>query len=417
MSLAREQQIPVDPRKPSLPQWLMCALLEQRERAQRRQREAARQRLGLVVEVDEHRLAVPGLDEAVGVAVEGGLELAPRTKRCTLSMSTSLWKCATEPAFDVGRSVASPSTNMLAKARALQRVAVGGHEGQLVAEAGAPDEVGASVRRDGDEQVEADLAAVVAGQRAEGAVDGGRVEVGDHLDAAPGQQIAQRLGRLGLGEGAVERRDQHQLDPVAHPALGEVGVGQERELERRHGALDGHLGDVDDEPAPVEALERAGQRGGAVERVEVEGGLAPARAGEAGQLLGGDARAGGDDEHVVVERAAVLEEHAVGGGVDAVERRDDELGLGRQDRPAGAHQLARRGLAEGHEEQPRLVDVVVVLVDHRHAPLGGVQRADEAVGHGGPTGAGAEDDEAFHAGASVSVLPSRIATADPVRSS
>ena len=44
--------------------------LQQRERANTGQRVLAGQWLGVVVEVDQHALAVAGLDEAVGVAVE-----------------------------------------------------------------------------------------------------------------------------------------------------------------------------------------------------------------------------------------------------------------------------------------------------------------------------------------------------------
>ena len=49
-----------------------AALLEQPQRAHTREREGARERLGLVVEVEEQCLAGTGLDEAVRVAIEGG---------------------------------------------------------------------------------------------------------------------------------------------------------------------------------------------------------------------------------------------------------------------------------------------------------------------------------------------------------
>ena len=59
-----------------------------------------------------------------------------------------------------------------------------------------------------------------------------------------------------LGEGARQRGHVDQLDPVAEAVLAQPGLGEEGELQRGHGALDRHLGDVDDEAAAVEALER-----------------------------------------------------------------------------------------------------------------------------------------------------------------
>mgnify|MGYP000199166085 CR=1 FL=1 len=59
------------------------------------------------------------------------------------------------------------------------------------------------------------------------------------------ERVAERGARLGLGKRAFERRREDDLDLVAHPPLGEERVHQEEELQRRHRALDGHLGDVD----------------------------------------------------------------------------------------------------------------------------------------------------------------------------
>ena len=58
-------------------------------------------------------------------------------------------------------SEASPTAKMLACAVRLEGVLVDRHVVELVAEAGARDEVGAHVERDGDQQVEGDLALVV----------------------------------------------------------------------------------------------------------------------------------------------------------------------------------------------------------------------------------------------------------------
>ena len=79
------------------------------------------------------------------------------------SASTSPSKCVTEPAFEVGRSVASPSAKTFGRAVGLQRVLVGRDEAERVAEPGrALDVRRAAVQRDGDEQVEVELAPVVA---------------------------------------------------------------------------------------------------------------------------------------------------------------------------------------------------------------------------------------------------------------
>ena len=49
------------------------------------------------------------------------------------------------------------------------------------------------------------------------------------------------------------------------PALVEVPVGEEAELERGDRALDRHVDDVDDEPAAVERRQRGCQRGRTLE--------------------------------------------------------------------------------------------------------------------------------------------------------
>ena len=68
----------------------------------------------------------------------------------------------------------------------------------------------------------------------------------------------------GFVKRAVERGRVDELDPIADPALAQVPVGEERELERRDRALDRHVDEVHDEPAAVEALQRLTQRDRAV---------------------------------------------------------------------------------------------------------------------------------------------------------
>ena len=84
-----------------------------------------------------------------------------------LSVSVSASKCVTEPAFEVGRLVASPIANTFGGRLRLQRVRVGRDEARVVAEARrAIDERGAGVQRDRHEQVERLLALVVAAEHA-----------------------------------------------------------------------------------------------------------------------------------------------------------------------------------------------------------------------------------------------------------
>ncbi len=100
------------------------------------------------------------------------------------------------------------------------------------------------------------------------AVDGSDGEVRHDVDALLVGDLRQDPVRVGLGERARVRRDERDLDPVAHALLPEVVVGEERELERRHRALDRHFGDVDHEPAFAHLGERLLHRERAFERVE-----------------------------------------------------------------------------------------------------------------------------------------------------
>ena len=102
----------------------------------------------------------------------------------------------TEPAFEVGRSVASPSANTFGFAGRLQRALVGGDEAERVAEPGrALDVGGAAVQRDRDEQVEVELAAVVGGELAADAVDLAGAELGHELDLLLGEQAGRGARR------------------------------------------------------------------------------------------------------------------------------------------------------------------------------------------------------------------------------
>ena len=79
---------------------------------------------------------------------------------------------------------------------------------------------------------------------------------------------------------------------------------------------------------------------------------------------------------------------------NVVDRRLDEQDPGAQLPPAGPHDVLRVGQPEGHEQQPRLVHVAVVLVDDGDlGVLDWVQPA-QPVGREGAPGAGAQDDDA-----------------------
>ena len=68
--------MPVEPLEHELPKMVEPGLGQQRQTDAGRI--VARQRLGVVVEVDQQGLVEAGLDEAVGVAVEALIEWIPR---------------------------------------------------------------------------------------------------------------------------------------------------------------------------------------------------------------------------------------------------------------------------------------------------------------------------------------------------
>ena len=122
------------------------------------------------------------------------VELLAGEEAAMFSSSTSPSKWVTEPAFEVGRSVASPSANTFGVG-ASGACAVGRDEAERVAEAGrALDIGGAAVQRDGDEQVEVELAPVVGVELAADAVDLAGVELGHELDLLLASRTRQVLG-------------------------------------------------------------------------------------------------------------------------------------------------------------------------------------------------------------------------------
>src|SRR5215472_10897523 len=72
---AGQQYVPVELLEAELAEMVQPGLFQQRQTGPAR--EPAGNRLGVVVVVDEQRLAVPAFDEAVGVAIEAGTQRPP----------------------------------------------------------------------------------------------------------------------------------------------------------------------------------------------------------------------------------------------------------------------------------------------------------------------------------------------------
>ena len=133
--------------------------------------------------------------------------------------------------------------------------------------------------------------------------------------------------------------------------------------------------------------------------------LAPARAGRALGLLGHQARARGHDQRVVGERLAAGEVDRPGLDVDAVDPADHVVDAVVQLRAARAHEVLGAGHAEGDEEEARLVDVAVVLVDDGDLQVTLVEAAAQPVGHQRATGPPAQDDDAVHSASRARLAP------------
>ena len=144
---------------------------------------------------------------------------------------------------------------------------------------------------------------------------------------------------------------------------------------------------------PSKALERAAQRVGALGAVEGEDALVPAGPGQALGLLGLQAGAARDDEHVVGQHRAVVEQHLVALDPDLLDLvlvEDDAVA---QLPPAGPHDLIDLREPERDEEQAGLVDVAVVAVDDVDLGLVRVEAAAQPVGGHRAARAAAEDHD------------------------
>lgn len=171
----------------------------------------------------------------------------------------------------------------------------------------------------------------------------------------------------------------------------EVPVGQEAELERCDGTLDGHVGDIDDDPASIESCQRGPERARTFGCVEGEHLVHPPWSGQARRHLGNEGRAGGDDENVVTEQRPIGEVHLVRRDIDAVDLRLTEPDVAAELTLAGSYDVLAVRESERNEQQARLVDVAVVLIDDRQRHFVDWKEPAEAVGDERPTRSAAQN--------------------------
>lgn len=106
--------------------------------------------------------------------------------------------------------------------------------------------------------------------------------------------------------------------------------------------------------------------------------------------------AGGDYQHVVAERGPVAEVHLISGQVDVVYADLAEadtrvqLPVPRPDKPFGL------GQPERDEQQPGLVDMIVVLVDHHDLGLTRAIHPPQTVGRDRPARPATENHDTLH---------------------
>ncbi|SKF61847.1 Uncharacterised protein [Mycobacteroides abscessus subsp. abscessus] len=159
------------------------------------------------------------------------------------------------------------------------------------------------------------------------------------------------MGGDRLGERTVQRGDIGDVDLVPDPALAEVVLDQEGELEGGNRALDGQVGDVNHQLAAAERFQCVAQPGGPVEGVEVEDLAVPQAAvaharGEVGTGTG----AGGDQEPVVTEGLAVVEVDLIVLGSHRADAALDEVDAGWQVSMPRTADALRLVAAEGNEQ-------------------------------------------------------------------
>ena len=221
-------------------------------------------------------------------------------------------------------------------------------------------------------------------------------EVGHHLDVLPLQDVPQVLGGDRLGERARQRGGVDQLHAIADALLVEEPVGQHQEFQRRDGALDGVLDDIDDHAAALPVAQMLGQRHGAFDGVEVEDRLVPLVLQQARRLFGPRLRARGDHQEVILEDAAVDQLHTVLIGLDDVGLRLDHLDARGDEVTLGLHHVGLAVHPEGNEQETGLIVVRLVRIDDGHLPFVAVEQPAQSVDHHGASRAGAENQQLLH---------------------
>jgi hypothetical protein len=210
---------------------------------------------------------------------------------------------------------------------------------------------------------------------------------------------------IGLVNAPSRGRDEDDLGGLAHSLALEVVIREEDELQRRHRALDGQLGDVHDQAATRERVELCPQRDRTLEGVELTDLAVPLLAEHAGGLVGARGRAAGDDELVVGQGAPTDEVHGRGGGIDPFDLGHDDLDVVVQVGALALADLARLVHPERDEQVPRLVVVDVVLVDDGDGPFGGREPLAELVDDHRSGRARSQDHEVLRGGGHTSTIP------------
>jgi hypothetical protein len=110
---------------------------------------------------------------------------------------------------------------------------------------------------------------------------------------------------------------------------------------------------------------------------------------QARHSIGDEPGPGGDHEVVPVERAAPVELNGAGVGVDPGGPLDRKVHVPAQQRALVASEPAAVRLAEGHVQEPRLIDVHPRVIDHRDLHVA-AELFRQQVGGEGPTDAPAQ---------------------------
>src|SRR5579859_1308441 len=162
---AGQQDVPVEPAEGELAEVVEPGLTQQRQPDPAR--EPARQRLGVVVEVDEQRLAEAALDEAVRVAVEDSVRrLSGQPPQHVADQHLAL-EVGHRAGLRRGQARRVADHEDVRAGLGDQRLLIARHEAELVAQPWRPAHVpGAAMKRHHHREVKGFLAAVVGDEPA-----------------------------------------------------------------------------------------------------------------------------------------------------------------------------------------------------------------------------------------------------------